>query len=79
MKKFIQFRQEVVNEALIALSPRQYQVLMKAGMGKLMKKHDAYISNKNPNGITISSPNPKFFDLLSPLVKKNADKFKEND
>ena len=67
--------ESVVNEAMIALSPEQFKILNQLGMKKLMKKHDAYISGKNPRGINISSPNPKFFDVLSDLVSKNSDKF----
>ena len=62
-----------VNEALIALSPKQHDILKKAGMtDAFLKKHDAYVSNKNPRGITISSPNPKFFDLVTKMSKKPA-------
>ena len=63
---------ESVNEAMLALSPKQYDVFKKAGIETLMKKHDAYVSDKNPRGITISSPNPKFFDLVTKLSKKPA-------
>ena len=61
-----------VSEAMLALSPKQYDVFKKAGIETLMKKHDAYVSDKNPRGITISSPNPKFFDLVTKLSKKPA-------
>ena len=35
-----------------------FKQLKKAGIEKLMKKHDAYISNKTKDVTTISSPKP---------------------
>ena len=57
---------------MLALSPNQYKVLKKGGLETLMKKHSAYVSDKNPRGITISSPSAKFFDLVTKMAAKPA-------
>ncbi len=83
MKKFNQLREEVatvktgevIYEARASLTNQQYNVLRKAGLERLMKKHDAYVSHHGAKVVVISSPSAKFFDLLSDLFRKNAKKF----
>ena len=67
--------ESVVNEARASLTNQQYNVLRKAGLERLMKKHDAYVSHHGAKVVVISSPSAKFFDLLSDLFRKNAKKF----
>lgn len=67
--------QEDIKEARASLTNQQYNVLRKAGLERLMKKHDAYVSHHGAKVVVLSSPSAKFFDLLSDLFKKNAKKF----
>jgi len=65
---------EVIYEARASLTNQQYNVLRKAGLEKLMKKHNAYVSHHGAKVVVISSPSAKFFDLLSDLFRKNFEK-----
>jgi hypothetical protein len=53
MKTFTQY----INEEKMGLPIKVIKPIMK-DLEKLMKKHDAYVSNKTNSFITISSPKP---------------------
>ena len=62
---------EELQEARASLTNDQFNVLRKAGLERLMKKHDAYVSNHGTKVVVLSSPSAKFFDELANLFKKN--------
>ena len=51
------FKEEPVSEEKMGISTKAIKPIMK-DIEKLMKKHDAYISNKTNDVTTISSPKP---------------------
>ena len=62
---------EELQEARASLTNDQFNALRKAGLERLMKKHDAYVSNHGTKVVVLSSPSAKFFDELANLFKKN--------
>ena len=62
---------EELQEARASLTNDQFNVSRKAGLERLMKKHDAYVSNHGTKVVVLSSPSAKFFDELANLFKKN--------
>ena len=59
MKNFKQVRQGLTEERM-NLSSRLYKQFKK-DIDKIMKKHDAYVSDSNTKYTTISSPKPMTF------------------
>ena len=62
---------EELQEARASLTNDQFNALRKAGLERLMKKYDAYVSNHGTKVVVLSSPSAKFFDELANLFKKN--------
>jgi len=73
---------EEVNESLkesrLVLSNPMYNELIKLGLDKLMKKHDAYVNKKETDkkNTTNSTPSPMFSNDLRKLINKNKSKLK---
>ena len=70
---------EELQEARASLTNDQFNVLRKAGLERLMKKHDAYVSNHGTKVVVLSSPSAKFFDELANLFKKNMKNMVSNE
>mgnify|MGYP006159187331 CR=1 FL=1 len=50
--------QDSISEERMEIPTGAFKQLKKAGIEKLMKKHDAYVSDTGRNVTTISSPKP---------------------